>query len=136
MVLTGMRLLVLEDEYLIGLELERIAEECGAQSVHLVSSIDELLCWIESDAICDIAILEVQARGLSSYQSAKLLQQSGIPIVFTTAYDQESAGIPGFPGVPVVGKPYGKSQILQAVISALGHTGSQERRRIRRTCLM
>ncbi|UXN65189.1 response regulator [Phyllobacterium sp. A18/5-2] len=118
--LIGMRLLVLEDEYLIGLELERIAEECGARSVHLVSTVDELLGWIDSDAVCDIAILEVQARGLSSLEAAFLLQQSGIPIVFTTAYDQQLSGITGFPGVPVVEKPYGKTQILQAVRLALG----------------
>jgi hypothetical protein len=83
-----------------------------------VSTIDELLGWIDSDAVCDIAILEVQARGIPSFEAALLLQQSGIPIVFTTAYDRR--GITGFPSVPVVEKPYGKSQILQAVLLAFG----------------
>lgn len=119
MELTGKRLLVLEDEFLIGMELERIAEECGAKSVHVVSTVAELLFWIESRQPCDIAVLEVEARGASSLDAAMLLQQGGIPIIFATAYDQQRAGIAGFPHVPVVLKPYGKAQILQAVAAAL-----------------
>ena len=115
MELKGMRLLVLEDEYLIGLELERIAEECQAQSVDLVSNVNELLAWIESGAECDIAIIEVEAHGVSSLQAATLLQSRGVPLVFTTAYDVEAGGIDGFVGVTVIGKPYGKSQIIKAV---------------------
>lgn len=115
MKLKGMRLLVLEDEYLIGLELERIAEECDVQSVNLVSTVNELLAWIDSEAECDIAIIEVEAHGVSSLQAASLLQLRGVPIVFTTAYDVKSGGIDGFATVPLVGKPYGKSQIVKAV---------------------
>lgn len=117
MELTGKRLLVLEDEYLIGLELERIAEDCGIGSVQLVTTIEELMVWIQSGAECDIAIIEVEARGLSSLPAASLLRARGLPIVFTTAYEAERAGIPGFEGAPVVGKPYGRSQIVQAVAS-------------------
>lgn len=115
MELTGKRLLVLEDEYLIGLELERIAEDCGIGSVQLVTTIEDLMVWIQSGAECDIAIIEVEARGMSSLPAASLLRARGLPIVFTTAYESERAGIPGFEGVPVVGKPYGRNQIVQAV---------------------
>ncbi len=118
--LTGMRVLVLEDEYLIGLDLERIADECGAKSVHLTATIGDLQAWIDSNVECDIAILEVQARGVSSLGAAEILRQRGIPIIFTTAYDLDRGGIPEFPGVPVVGKPYGKSHILQAAARAFG----------------
>lgn len=118
MELTGKRLLVLEDEYLIALELERIAEECGAKSVHVVSTVAELLFWIESQPPCDIAILEVKARGTSSLDAASLMLQRGVPVVFATAYDQQRSGIAGFADVPVVLKPYGKTQILQAVTTA------------------
>ncbi|ATU90284.1 hypothetical protein [Phyllobacterium zundukense] len=133
MELTGLRLLALEDEYLIGLELERIAEECGAKSIHLVSAIDELTIWIDSKAECDIAILEVQARRVSSLPLASILQQRGVPIVFATAYDQQRDGVDGFTGTPVVVKPYGKNEIMKAVTSILG---SSEPTRVRQTCLM
>eukprot|EP01133_Synstelium_polycarpum_P025712 gene25712-30882_t len=122
MELTGKRLLVLEDEYLIALELERIAEECGAKSVHVVSTVAELLFWIESQPPCDIAILEVKARGTSSLGAASLMLQRGVPVVFATAYDQQRSGIAGFADVPVVLKPYGKTQILQAVATAFART--------------
>ncbi|MEP7452438.1 hypothetical protein [Phyllobacterium sp. SB3] len=115
MELAGKRLLVLEDEYLIGLELERIAEECGVKSVHVVSTIDQLLDWINSNQTCDLAILEVEARGVSSLKAASKLQARKIPLVFTSAYDADLSGITEFAGIPVVGKPYGKSQIVQAV---------------------
>ncbi|PSH64378.1 hypothetical protein CU102_22100 [Phyllobacterium brassicacearum] len=126
MELTGMRLLVLEDEYLIGLELERIAEECGTKSVHLVTTIDELLFWIGSGAECDIAILEVQAHGKSSLQAASYLLQRGTPVIFSTAYDQQRDGVDGFPDTPVVVKPYGKCQIVKAVTSVLGSRQADE----------
>jgi CheY-like chemotaxis protein len=118
MELTGKRVLVLEDEFLIGMELERIANDCGAKSVHVVATVAELLFWIESQQPCDIAILEVQARGAPSFDAARLLQQRGVPIIFATAYDQQRGGIIDFANVPVVLKPYGKTQILQAVAVA------------------
>ncbi|QND51026.1 hypothetical protein HB779_03320 [Phyllobacterium sp. 628] len=124
MELTDKRLLVLEDEYLIGLELERIAEECGVRSTHVVSTVAELLFWIESQQTCDIAILEVKARGTSSLEAATRLQQRGIPVVFTTAYDQQRGGIPGFMDVPVVLKPYDTAQIVQAVAALSEKTAS------------
>jgi CheY-like chemotaxis protein len=114
MELAGKRLLVLEDEYWIGLELERIAEECGAKSVHIVTSISQLMEWIASEDTCDLVILEVEARGISSLEAAALLQARSISLIFTSAYDADLNGIDGFPGVPVVGKPYGRNQIVQA----------------------
>ncbi|MEK1886495.1 MAG: hypothetical protein AAAB35_02715 [Phyllobacterium sp.] len=123
MEMTGMRLLALEDEYLIGLDLERIAEECGARSIQLTATIGELQNLISGNAEYDIAILEVQARGASSLAAAAELQRRGTPIVFTTAYDHEANGVAGFPDVPVVPKPYGKSQIVRAVASALAKSG-------------
>ncbi|EJN05584.1 response regulator [Phyllobacterium sp. YR531] len=126
MELAGKHLLVLEDEYLIGLELERIAEECGAKSVHVVSTIDQLLDWIKSGQTCDLAILEVEARGVSSLKTASMLRSRNIPLLFTSAYDADLSGITEFAGTPVVGKPYGKSQIVQAVAS-LGSLTSSNR---------
>jgi len=122
---TGMRLLILEDEYLIGLDLERIAEECGAQSVHLATTIVELQAWIGNHPKCDLAILELQAHGASSLAVAAILQRRGVPIVFTTAYERGAdEGVPGFPGAPIVGKPYGKMQIVKAAMIALAKTPS------------
>jgi hypothetical protein len=72
--MTGLRLVVLEDEYLIGLELERIAMECGSKSVHLVTTIDELTTLATGETELDIAILEVEAHGKSSLQVASLFQ--------------------------------------------------------------
>lgn len=120
MELAGKHILVLEDEYLIGLELERIAEECGAKSVHVVSTIDQLLSWINSGQTCDLAILEVEARGISSLEAASLLQARNVPLLFTSAYDADLSGIAEFAGTPVVGKPYGRSQIIRAVASLGG----------------
>lgn len=125
MELAGKRLLVLEDEYLIGLELERIAEECGAKSVHVVSTIDQLMSWINSGQICDLAILEVEARGVSSLKAASLLRTRDVPLLFTSAYDADLSGIAEFAGTPVVGKPYGRSQIIRAVASLSGSSNDQ-----------
>src|SRR5262245_8889386 len=123
--LAGLNLLVLEDEYLIGLDLIALLEECGARSVRVLSTIEELIAWIDSREMCDVSILDVVARGRSSLSAASLLKQLGIPLVFTTAYDHERRGVEGFAGVPVILKPYGKHQILQAIASALS-TGAKK----------
>ncbi len=139
MELIGKRILVLEDEYLIGLELERILEECGAQSVDIASTIDQLRSWINSGQTCELAILEVEARGVSSLKTASSLQARNIPIIFTSAYDADLSGITGFSGTPVVGKPYGKSQIVQAVATLNDHSKNQladKSNSIKRTCSM
>ncbi|MBP0587759.1 hypothetical protein J8J22_22125, partial [Mycobacterium tuberculosis] len=56
--------------------------------------------------------------GTSSLDAASLMLQRGVPVVVATAYDQQRSGIAGFADVPVVLKPYGKTQILQAVTTA------------------
>ncbi|MCO4317481.1 hypothetical protein M8997_009825 [Phyllobacterium sp. 21LDTY02-6] len=115
--LNGRKLAILEDEYLIRLELERIVLECGAASVHATSTVDELARWLNEGHPCDLAIAELTARGQSALPLILRVRALGIPVICTTAYEVDAAMIIAMQGVPVVTKPYGKAQILRAAAS-------------------
>jgi PAS domain S-box-containing protein len=98
------RVLVVEDESLIALELKSDLTRCGWTVVGPAQSLQEGLAVLESDAAIDAAVLDVNLAGRAVYPLATLLQDRGTPFVFCTGYgmvDPEGR----FPSVPILRKP-------------------------------
>jgi CheY-like chemotaxis protein len=104
--LSGARVLVLEEEVLIAMEVQRLLGLANVSHGEIVHSIEELEAiedrWTEFDA----ALLEVNARGQTSIGVAKRIAERGVPLLFGTAQEEMRDGIAEFPGVPVLIKPY------------------------------
>lgn len=83
--LRGMRLLLVEDDFLIAQALKTMLERFGCQVVGPVPSVDEG-ARIASTEQVQGAVLDVNIKGGSSGEIARALEQRGAPYLFITGY--------------------------------------------------
>jgi CheY-like chemotaxis protein len=84
--LSDKRVLVVEDEYLVAMDMSAYLEAAGARVVGPASNVRAALEAVEQTEL-DAAILDVNLRGEMAYPVADALTARGIPFVFTTGYD-------------------------------------------------
>ena len=112
MTFAGARILILEDEPIIGLALEDMLERQGAH-VLFASGIEEASELIAAEQI-DSAILDVNVHGLQSYPIASLLAERAVPYIFATGYGD--AGLRDVDkGSPVLQKPFRETDLARVL---------------------
>jgi CheY-like chemotaxis protein len=112
--LSGLRVLLAEDELHVQLLIEDFLKGC---EVHAVSTFDAALVAAAS-ADVDAAVLDVNLHGRKSFPAAEALAQRKIPIVFSTGYaNQGQDGVWG--DRPWLQKPFLVQQLGQALRKAL-----------------
>jgi two-component SAPR family response regulator len=83
--LAGRRILVVEDEMVIALEIEETLQALGCAVVGPVSKLDAALRLASEEAL-DAAFLDVTIRGGYVYPVAERLLARGIPFVLASGY--------------------------------------------------
>jgi PAS domain S-box-containing protein len=112
--LAGMRLLVIEDEPLIALDLVDRLTKAGAEVAEPVGTENEALQTI-ADGDFDMAVLDANLHGRPVGDIAAALTRHEIPFVFVTGYGD--ANLPSsFQHAPVVAKPFSDAQLLEAIM--------------------
>jgi len=87
------RILVVEDEVVIGLDLVRMLTQAGFEAIGPAAVFETALRLVETEAgRLDAAVLDLNLRGKSSLPLAELLARQGVPVVFVTGYGQVPAG--------------------------------------------
>jgi CheY-like chemotaxis protein len=119
--LSGKCCFVLDDEFLIALDIQQILERAGAAHVTSVASAAEAIQLLGREPKFDIAILDVKLGGTerNSLDIAALLQMQGTPFVFLTGMRADDVHARVFPNAPVIEKPYDATALLRAVQHAL-----------------
>ncbi len=110
--LAGRRILVVEDEPLIALDIVAALEHAGAAIVGPVGTVDEALQVIERAAL-DGALLDANLRGQHAGSIAAALTRRKISFVFVTGYGRETLP-PGFGEAPLLAKPFSEEELLEA----------------------
>jgi DNA-binding response OmpR family regulator len=116
--LEGMRILLLEDEALIALDVEEQCREQGASTVLIARN----LATARSIGIAgqvDAAILEAMLGGEPTTPFARTLKTMGIPFIFATGHVESEDLLASFAGAPVVSKPYGGSTLIETLLAAI-----------------
>ncbi|MGB7780593.1 MAG: response regulator, partial [Pseudolabrys sp.] len=119
--LRGKRYLVLDDEFLIALDIQQILELAGAMYVASVATASEAIALVRREPKFDLAVLDVKLSGPeeNSLGVAALLAEKGTPFVFLTGMRVDNVHAMEFPQAPVIEKPYDASALLEAVRRAL-----------------
>ena len=116
--LSGLRILILEDESLIALDVEQLCREHGATDIIVKRDLDGLGPDSALDSF-DVAIVDVMLSGVSALPFAERLRKLNRPFLFTTGLaDIEVAR--AFPGVAAIGKPYAGAELIQAIAATAG----------------
>jgi CheY-like chemotaxis protein len=114
--LAGHRVLVVEDEELIGLRLVELLEELGAAVAGPAGSVAEALQLVERETPTR-ALLDLSLRAETAYPVADRLLQLGVPYVFITGYAQGHL-VARHGHAPVLSKPFGAEQLVAALARA------------------
>ena len=116
--LSGLSVLLVEDEYLIALDAEQMLRDLGVRDVEIVSTFDNAQKQTQTGAF-DVAVLDVNINGQLSFPIAEILKSRNIPFVFATGYSLRERPIAGFEGGICVGKPYTQEGLRKALTAAL-----------------
>lgn len=99
-----LRILVVEDEMLVAMNIEDMLLDLGHEVGGMASRLDTALALAQEEAF-DVAMLDVNLAGQDSFGVADLLAERGIPFLFATGY-----GLQGIEerhrGRPVLQKPF------------------------------
>lgn len=112
--ISGLRLLVVEDEYLIAMLLEDMLLELNCVVAGIAAKPAQALELIETTEI-DAAVLDVNLDGADSFGVAAALKERRKPFIFATGYGGSRVAAE-FAGAPVIQKPYR----MEELVSALG----------------
>jgi DNA-binding response OmpR family regulator len=114
--MSGARVLVVEDEFIIADEIAAIVTDAGYTVVGPVGSIESAEAALEGDAPPDFAVLDANLRGGSSARVAERLRALRVPFCICTGYRFNDLK-PTFGDVALLQKPV-DAQTLVAVIKA------------------
>jgi CheY-like chemotaxis protein len=112
---TELRLLVIEDESLIAMELSDLLEDLGHLVIGVAGTLNRSLEIVDglSEAL-DGAILDANLGGTSAVPVAQALRARNVPFVIASGYELEELQRLGF-DAPRVGKPYRRDEIRSAL---------------------
>lgn len=115
--LSGRRILIIEDEPLVSLDLMACIEDADGIVVGPSGSAKDALRLIETDTF-DAALLDANLHGKPVDAIATALTDRNIPYVFVSGHSR--AGLPvAFAKAPLVSKPFSHAQIVAAVSNLL-----------------
>ncbi len=115
--LKGRRILIVEDEMLLAVDLEQFLESQGSM-VSLANSVEGALALVEAERP-DAVTLDMNLNGESSAPVAAALQERDIPFVFVTADGGKDLDYPCFHDAPLVRKPYDATELIHRLVGLL-----------------
>jgi DNA-binding response OmpR family regulator len=115
--LSGQRVLVVEDEFLIASYLGDALREVGAEIIGPATTLQEALLLARTKEP-DCAVLDVNLNGDLVFPVADALAERGVPFVFLTGYTEES--IPTrYVKIPRYEKPFKHTTLMQGLARLL-----------------
>ena len=112
------RIMVLEDSFLLAMEVKTALEEAGAEVIGPFSNSNAALRSLREDRP-DCAVLDVNLGGSASFDLARTLRTRGVPFLFFTGYDRNALP-PEFANVQRLEKPVSIVRLLQAIGDCCG----------------
>ena len=114
--LRGLRILVVEDTFMLADELTELLEELGCVIVGPAARAREASDLVGSTAL-DGALLDVNlSRGETSFSLAADLAGRQVPFLFITGYDLDSSFPAELRDVPRISKPLDLGRLVEAML--------------------
>ena len=115
--LSGLRVLLVEDEPLLAWELELALAEAGATVVGPASTLKSGVALAQQNGIAS-AIIDFRLGSEEASPLAALLYERGIPFIIHTGHGTTGHSAWGSP--PVVRKPASPDRVVMALVELLG----------------
>ena len=102
--LTGLRVLLVEDEPIVAMLAEDLLDAIGCVVAATVATVADAQAAIESLSF-DIAVVDINLGGEDGLVVATTLSERGVPYLITTGYDGQGTA-ESHPAAIVLTKPY------------------------------
>ena len=113
--LSQLRILVVEDEGLIALNLELILRRFGCQVVGLVSDVGDIVDAVKKHHP-DGIFLDINLRGRRVFEVLPELVSFGIPCVLSSGYDDSTQFPAAFRNLPRIAKPFDEQALRRVCV--------------------
>src|SRR6516225_4719859 len=107
------RVLVVEDDYLVAMDIVRALERAGAEVIGPAPAVEAALDAL-ARTVVDGAILDINLGGEMAFPVADALTARGVPFIFATGYDAQVIPL-RFTHVKRCEKPMASEQICAAL---------------------
>jgi DNA-binding response OmpR family regulator len=117
--LSGRRVLVVEDELLILMMIEDMLADLGCEAVTTAATVDKAVALIDAQ-IFDVAMLDMNLNGNTSHPVAEALVARGVPFFYSTGNTDLETRV-GYRDRPALKKPFrheGLTEIFTRVLSS------------------
>jgi len=111
--LKGKRILVIEDEPLVTMDMESSLTAAGCEVIGPAGTLEDAKLLVE-DANYDAALVDANLAGYPVDELATALTQKNCPFAFVTGYGREALPS-GFREAVILGKPFSQDQLLTIV---------------------
>ena len=117
--LEGRCVLIVEDEYFLASDLAKALRSSGAEVLGPEPTPERARRHLGTESPIDVAILDINLRGVMVYEFADDLLAQGTPILFLSGYDDRTPP-PRFADVPHLRKPSPPDGVVKALNELLG----------------
>ncbi len=114
----GLRLLVVEDEAFIAMDIEEMLHELRCEIIATASTVDVALAYVRRGGI-DGALLDSNLDGDSVLPVAEELAGSAVPFILLTGYSRRESDPPLLREARRVSKPFSLSSLSAAISETL-----------------
>ena len=118
MPIDGRHVLVVEDEYMLALDLRQELEDAGAIVIGPEPSVERALARVASAPRIDAAVLDVNLGDEKSFSVADELRARNIPFIFASGYGDDAVAT-RFPDVTNCSKPLSIPALLSELEKAM-----------------
>jgi CheY-like chemotaxis protein len=109
--LSGRRVLVVEDEMMVLMLIEDMLADLGCESVAAAATVAQALALIDAQ-VFDAAMLDLNLNGHKSHPVAAALAARGVPFVFSTGYTAHDMR-EGYSDRPLLKKPFQYEELIE-----------------------
>jgi CheY-like chemotaxis protein len=119
--LQGLRVLVVEDEFLVAMDIEVMLRDLGCEVVGPIGDLASALQAAQEETL-DLALLDANLGGEPVTAVAEALVARAVPIMFCTGYQVEN-WCNRYPAAPTLMKPFQPADLRAALERALASNG-------------
>lgn len=112
--LDGLRILVVEDDALIALDIEQLLRDAGSVVIGPAAHEEEALRLLADAEKPDVALLDVNLAGREAFALASHLADRSVPFLFMSGYGREILP-PQFERQVLIRKPFAHSEVLKGI---------------------
>jgi len=121
--LAGLKILVVDDQFLIASLAEDTLLQAGAGAVVIATNHVAAQSALSAHDRFDAAVIDINLDGRTAFDLALLLVGRGVPLIFLTGYGEDAQVPAELRDIAVVAKPYTPDMLVTPLLEAIrrGH---------------